>query len=131
MTDKDILGQWQDLIERDLRGAELFIGDGDLLLAAFHLQQALEKILKKNILKVQKIQPPYLHNLVQLAEHAQIKSELSEDQQSFLDELNPYYIKARYPTYKKSVADALSDQQLTHWIQTTREFMAWLEQKNQ
>jgi len=65
------------------------------LYVLFCCQQTIEKALKAVIVQRTAELPPRLHNLLKLAEAAQI--ELDPEQTVFLAELNGYYIKTRYP----------------------------------
>ncbi len=58
----------------------------------------LEKILKAHVVKHTKKQAPYIHDLVRLASIA--KLELENDVLLFLNQVNDFNIRARYPEYK-------------------------------
>ncbi len=85
--------------------------DYDTMLALFKLKWyseflffghiVLEKILKACVVKKTKEHTPYTHDLVKLHETAELK--LSTNEIDFLDEMNDYNIRARYPDYKLSI----------------------------
>ncbi|MEA1937127.1 MAG: HEPN domain-containing protein [Patescibacteria group bacterium] len=58
----------------------------------------LEKILKGLVAQETKKQSPYIHDLIRLREIA--KLELSQDEIKFLNKVNDFNIRARYPEYK-------------------------------
>jgi HEPN domain-containing protein len=58
----------------------------------------LEKILKAHVVKTTGQQPPYIHNLTKLHEVAELN--LNEKQLDFLDAVNDFNIRARYPEHK-------------------------------
>lgn len=59
---------------------------------------ALEKILKALVVQETKNQAPYSHDLVRLQEIA--KLELSHEELKFLNRINDFNTRARYPEYK-------------------------------
>lgn len=129
MRESDLLEKWIELAKADLKAADQLTSGGNLLLSMFHLQQAVEKYLKAYFVKKLNTQPPYIHNLVSLAKEASLTEVLSEEQKDLLDELNPYYIKARYPTVKKQLSDSLNRKKVESSISKTKEFLVWLELK--
>lgn len=58
----------------------------------------LERILKAWVVKKTKAQAPFIHDLVRLKELAEL--ELSETETGFLNKVNDFNIRARYPDYK-------------------------------
>lgn len=58
----------------------------------------LEKILKAHVVKNTKKEAPYIHDLVRLASIAEL--ELKEDDLLYLNHVNDFNIRARYPEYK-------------------------------
>lgn len=64
----------------------------------FYGHIVLEKLLKALAVKRTKKQAPYIHDLVRLQEIAGLN--LPEDQLDFLDTVNDFNLRARYPEYK-------------------------------
>ena len=58
----------------------------------------LEKVLKGLVARETKKQAPYIHDLIRLREIARL--ELSQDEIKFLNKVNDFNIRARYPEYK-------------------------------
>ena len=58
----------------------------------------LEKVLKGLVVKKTKEQAPYIHDLIWLREIAEI--ELKKEEIKFLNKVNDFNIRARYPEYK-------------------------------
>ncbi|MFH0725833.1 MAG: HEPN domain-containing protein [Pseudomonadota bacterium] len=98
------------------------------LYVAYMCQQAVEKIIKALIAQQDKENLP-IHNLVRLAEIANIRNELSTEQFNFLTELTPYHIEARYGDYKESLSEIINGETAKLVYQTTREIYQWLYQK--
>ena len=71
----------------------------------------------------------FVHNLLEIAKRAEILSDMTEDQIDLLDILNAYYIKARYPSDKKKLADTLTASKVNGLIKRSEEFFIWLKQK--
>jgi len=74
------------------------------------------------------ILPKRIHNLAKLAEQAGIESELSDEQKDFLEELTPYNIEARYPSYKQKMASKLSPEYCKSLLERTEEYVCWTKQ---
>lgn len=129
MVTKDVLIKWNLLAKNDLLAAKQLLDCENLLLSVFHLQQAVEKILKQYHMWKVNDQPPYIHNLTELSNKSGLFAELTEKQKDLLDSLNPFYIKTRYPTYKKQLEEHISKQQIQKIYLSTEEFIQWLEQK--
>ncbi len=58
----------------------------------------LKKILKALVVQKTKNQAPYSHDLIRLQET--VKLELSQEELKFLNRVNDFNIRARYPEYK-------------------------------
>jgi HEPN domain-containing protein len=95
MNDK--VNYWFDISEYDLETAKAMLISKRFLYVGFMCHLAIEKLLKAYYVSVKDEMPPYSHNLTYLAEKSSLLSKLSEDQKSFIDELEPMNIEARYP----------------------------------
>ncbi len=109
--------------------AEFALSQSLWLQCAFHVQQCIEKTLKGFIVKHGDEDPPYTHDLVRLLEIAQKNLPELASYQKKLSSLNPYYIRARYPSYKEKIAVTLNVDQLKSFIQTAKEISSWCEKK--
>lgn len=58
----------------------------------------IEKVLKAFYVRDKQETPPWIHNLVRLAENTRIP--LTEEQLTFLADLNDFNIETRYPDFK-------------------------------
>jgi len=101
MTEKEIknaIEYWGKTAERDY----------DTMLGLFKIKRypeslffghiILEKILKGLYVKQKNQQAPYTHDLAFL--NKDLKNDLSEKEKEFLDEVNNFNIRARYPDTK-------------------------------
>ncbi|HHD92686.1 MAG TPA: HEPN domain-containing protein [Candidatus Portnoybacteria bacterium] len=95
---KKIIKYWQKTAEHDY---ETMIGLFKIKRysdSLFFGHIILEKIIKALVVKETKNQAPRLHDLVRLQEIAKLK--LSSEEVRFLNRINDFNIRARYPEYK-------------------------------
>ena len=71
--------------------------------------------------------PPFIHDLVRLAEKA--KLELEEDQKDLLDTISAFNLRARYDDYKMEFYQKCSKNFAEKWIDIIREFREWMKKK--
>jgi len=67
------------------------------------------------------------HNLTQLAEKSEIIHKMTEQQQNFLDVLQPLNIEARYPSYKEKLMQTLEKNKSKQTFKDTKELFQWLK----
>ncbi len=128
-VNQDLLNQWYKLAFNDFKAAKSLLKEENLLIATFHLQQTLEKLFKMYFILSKREEPPFLHNLLQIATEANLLDQLDDEKKDLINTLNPFYIKARYPTYKKSLSDSLDFEKVRYLIDQTTEVIEWLKQK--
>ncbi len=86
---------WRDGAQEDLVVAQELLERGRLRHGLFFLHLALEKLLKAHVCRHTRDLAPRTHNLVRLAEVANVN--LSEQQKDILAEINPFALAGRYP----------------------------------
>lgn len=86
--------KWINIAREDLEVAKELFKSGRYLYATFFCQQAIEKSFKAVIENKSKEDPPYIHNLVRLANLAYYPA--NERIVGYLEDLNLHYIKGRY-----------------------------------
>jgi HEPN domain-containing protein len=69
------------------------------------------------------------HDLSKLAIRAQLIDTMTEEQQDFIEELNPLNIEARYPEYKKQIALTLTSERCKSIIARTEELLCWIKKQ--
>ncbi len=121
----ELAKKWLSIALEDYQMAELSLHNNKLLYAAFHLQQSMEKVLKGKLLYFQNAQPPYLHDLVRLAEMLSPYINISQKYIDFFSELNPFYIRARYPEYKNFVNASLNKETVSEFMKIGKEVLLW------
>lgn len=123
-----ITKQWIERSDYDLETAKSLLSSRRYLYVAFMCQQAIEKLLKAYITTLG-ITPPLLHNLLRLAESADLISKMTEPQKLLLADLNPFYIKARYGEYKDELSKICAAETAAKLVTKTKEFVKWLKQE--
>lgn len=120
---------WLDLSDYDLETASAMLTSQRYLYVGFMCHQSIEKIFKACFIKYRSASPPYTHSLNTLAINGNFYPELSEEQRSFLDLLEPLNIEARYPSYKERLLKSLTEEKCREIIQKTRELQQWIKQR--
>jgi len=128
MEDKDVQ-YWIDISEYDLKVAECLLERGYYIYVGFMCHQSIEKMLKAIYVKNNNKTPPYTHKLDRLIEEAKISNLFSVTQLSFIDELTPLNIQARYPVYKDSIHKFIKKERAEDILQKTQELWKWLRQR--
>ena len=102
-----------EMIEHDHRDWALFFG-----------QLALEKYLKGIIVKTTDSAPPFIHDLVKLAEIAHLS--LTPEQKEELAEISKYHIKARYDDIKKELYTKATPEYTKTFVTKIKKYALWL-----
>ena len=120
---------WMETSEYDMETAKVMLEGKRYLYVGFMCNQAIEKILKSYYALVKNETPPYTHNLRRIATESNLYKELSEKQKSFIDNIIPLNIEARYPEYKQMLYEALNKDECKKIIKETEEFILWIKKK--
>jgi HEPN domain-containing protein len=91
--------------------------------------QVAEKGLKGLYVIAAHATPPYIHALVKLARLSNTYNELSREDQTLLDLLEPLNIEARYPAQKDAVLQSLTVERCRELIQGTERLLLWIKEK--
>lgn len=116
--------KWAERAAYDLDTARAMLESKRYLYVLFCCQQAVEKMLKAIIAQRSQELPPRGHQLVRLAERAQIP--LKEEQADFLRELSTHYIQSRYPEEIADISSQVSAQLAQQVVEKTEEVVQWL-----
>jgi HEPN domain-containing protein len=111
--------------------ARAMLSTGRYLYVGFMCHQVIEKALKAIIARDCKGDeiPPKIHDLSKLAVRAKLFELMSEEQQDFTDELNPFNIDSRYPEYKDIVAAGLTKENSRELIAGTEALLCWIKKQ--
>lgn len=78
----------------------------------------IEKLPKGLYVMINNDYPPFIHNLLRLAEKSDLK--LNEDQKLFLVTVTAFNINARYDDYKMSFQQKCTFEFTSQWIEKLR-----------
>ncbi|MGE5296607.1 MAG: HEPN domain-containing protein [Solirubrobacterales bacterium] len=117
----DLSRQWVDQARYDLETADAMLKAGRYLYVVFCCQQAVEKAIKALIIQRTGEFPPRVHNLVRLAEVADIESDGARIR--FLGELSGYYIQSRYP---EEIKAAVTPELAREVLGKTEQIVTWV-----
>jgi len=123
-----IVAHWVERSEYDLDTAKAMLDTGRYLYVGYMCQQTIEKLLKAMIAHQDKDNLP-IHNLNRLAEVAEIVDLLSSEQSTFLAELTPFCVEARYGDFKENLSEIINKEMAEVTYLKTREMFEWLYQK--
>lgn len=85
----------------------------------------IEKLLKALYVKTNNDYPPYIHNLLRLAEKCGL--ELTDDQKLFIVTVTAFNINARYDDYKMSFQQKCTPEFTATWIENLKINRQWIK----
>ena len=100
---------WQTSSDEDFAAAESLLERGHLRHCLFFAHLAIEKMLKAHVTQQTKDVPPRIHNLVRLAEKAELS--LGAEQITFLRSFDIFQLEGRYPDSTQILLDSKSAQE--------------------
>jgi HEPN domain-containing protein len=112
---------WRDSAEEDMIVARDLVHRNHTRHGLFFAHLALEKALKAHVCRVTKDIAPRLHNLVRLAELAELQPKPA--QMDTLAEMNSFNIEGRYPD---TLSAPLSQEGAKHYLTRADEVFQWL-----
>ncbi len=115
---------WVDQATYDLETARAMLTSGRFLYVLFCCQQALEKALKAVIVRKTGALPPRVHNLLRLAEVADLEQD--QAQIRFLGELSAYYIQSRYPEEISTAGATVTPDIANEVLEKTEQSIKWV-----
>lgn len=122
---------WFDSADYDIQTAKAMFETKRYLYVGFMCHQTIEKALKGIFVSRHPDEElPYIHRLVRLANLAGVSSDMSDEQLTLLDTLNPLNIEARYPLHKEALLRSLTSQRCAELIKETEELLRWLKTKH-
>ena len=119
MTQDDRIQYWKASALKDKQTATTLYTARDYHWSLFFWQLVLEKLLKSLILKRDK-EPLFTHNLVNLAEEADIS--LTSTEREELREITTFNLEARYDDEKFSFYKKATKSYADHWIEMCSRF---------
>jgi HEPN domain-containing protein len=124
LEQKKHIEYWLDSADHDLDVAETLFQNGkyDWCLFVGHL--VIEKTLKAFYVCDNQQSPPKIHNLPRLA--AKTMLPLSEEQKTFLADINDFNLEARYPDQKLQFYTLCTKEFASENFSKIKEFYQWL-----
>jgi HEPN domain-containing protein len=116
------------LANDDLRSAEVLYNEGLWLNAAFHCQQAIEKLSKGLYIYYVDNNFPYLHDSkeILLKFESYLPVQIPNHIYDSVDELFAYYIKGRYASFKQRLIMKMNKEKIISILSKTKEVFSWL-----
>ena len=129
MTTEEKVKYWVDLSDEDFRVAEALLRLNHFLYVGFMCHQCIEKIFKAAYEHRINNTPPFVHDLMLIADRAGIFEMLDDEQIGFIEKLSPLNIRTRYPDYKMALAKELTKVICGNLIIKTQELQQWTKEK--
>ena len=124
----DYVEYWLELADYDLGVAKTMLKNKHWLYVGFMCHQVVEKALKAVISRDGNL-PPKIHDLGRLALLSGLLATMSEEQQDFIETLNPLNIEARYPKYKDSLTQNLGSAVCRQLLKETEGLLCWIKEQ--
>ncbi len=124
MDKKERIEYWLNSAARDFDVADILLQNKKYDWCLFIGHLVIEKVLKAFYVRDTGESPPWIHNLVRLAENTTLP--LSDEQKQFLMELNRFNIEARYPNYKQSFYKLCTKEFTEEYFTKIKEMYKWL-----
>jgi HEPN domain-containing protein len=86
----------------------------------------IEKLLKAYYVKINNDYPPFIHNLLRLAEKC--KLDLDEEKRYFFASVTAFNINARYDDYKMSFQQKCTEAFTSQWIESLKTNRLWIKE---
>lgn len=124
MNVQEHIDYWLISAVHDLDVAEILFQNQKYDWCLFIGHLVLEKVLKAFYVRDNQESPPWIHNLVRLAEHTKLP--LMEAQRHFLADVNDFNIEARYPDIKQRFYQTCTREFTEEQFSKIKEMYQWL-----
>lgn len=129
MSIDDKVKYWIELSDYDFETAKAMFETHRYLYVGFMCHQVIEKSLKAYWTKVLDEPPLKIHHLSRLAHKSGLLDLMKEEQIDLLDRLEPLNIEARYPSYKKRLMAALTEDYCKNLLSETEGLHLWIKDR--
>ncbi len=124
--DKDkLIKYWSDSSDDDFETMIAMFEKKKFNWALFVGHLMIEKLLKALYVKTNNDYPPFIHNLLRLAEKCDL--ELTDDQRLFFVTVTAFNINARYDDYKMSFQQKCTLEFTATWIENLKINRKWIK----
>lgn len=127
VSQTEAIKYWIESAMEDWDVAVKLLADKKYHHALFFAQLTVEKLLKAFHIKNKNDSPLYVHNLVLLAQKAEL--ELTDRQKEELKEISTFNITARYDSYKRDFYNKATPEYAQKWFELTDNFRQLLLEK--
>lgn len=124
MEVKKYIEYWLSSAAHDLDVAETLFQNKKYDWCLFIGHLVIEKVLKAFYVRDNQKSPPWIHNLVRLAEHTKLP--LTDVQRQFLADVNDFSIEARYPDIKQKFYQMCTGEFTEEQFSKIKEMYQWL-----
>ena len=125
----DKVKYWAEISDYDLDTADAMLQSKRYLYVGFMCHQAIEKIFKACYIKLKLETAPFSHSLSYIAKTGGFYETFSEEQKSFIDQLEPLNIETRYPSHKERLLKSLTKERCIIILNKTIELQRWIKRK--
>ena len=127
MKKDELIRYWINSSDRDFQAMNHLLEKGDYTWALFIGHLVIEKLLKGCYVKNVSNTPPFIHDLIRLAEKANIV--LDEQQKDLMDTISAFNLQARYDDYKMEFYDKCTEDFAEKWIDIIKGLREWIKTK--
>ena len=120
----DVILYWLTSSKQDFQTAEILFKNKRYHHALFFCHLSVEKMLKALVVYATKTAPPLIHDLVRLAEKANLL--LTQQHKNDLAEITTFNIETRYDDYKLSFYKQATQQFSSKYLKKTKRILTWL-----
>ena len=128
MKKEELIAYWTKSADRDFKTMNNLFEKKDYNWSLFIGHLVIEKLLKAYYVKKNDDLPPFVHNLVRLAEKAELQ--LDEDQKDMLVTVTTFNIRARYDDYKLEFYKTCTKKFTESWIKKIKGFRKWIKKQH-
>ena len=127
MNNNQKIKHWVDSSDDDFHAMTHLFEKGDNTWSLFIGHLVLEKLLKAWYVKVTSNTPPFIHDLVRLAEKGNLL--IDDDRKDILDTISAFNIRGRYDDYKREFHNKCSNSFTKEWVENITEFREWIKKQ--
>ena len=125
---KSVAKQWIDSSDKDFKTMNHLFKTKDYAWSLFVGHLVIEKLLKGYLVLRTGKEPPFIHNLVKIAEKAGM--EVEESQKTLLAIITTFNINARYDNQKKEFYRLCTRTYTIEKIKQIKQLRKWIKEKH-
>lgn len=127
MREKEIISYWIKSSKEDFKTAKSLFESKRYHHCLFFCHLFIEKILKALYISKKHTAPPWIHNLLRLAQESGVK--IDKSMRDDLREISRFNIRARYDDYKFAFYKKATREFTAKYFQKAEEIYKWIEKK--